>query len=142
MQRIVGWWLTYLLPWALLAHGTVNNGDDTPWILSLFCFAPIVVLGFVLLTRRWRALWSGRWFGLPHIGTFVLAARVLPIYWQRVTISGGHIGAVVDAEYGSMQPAPWHAFWAPVMTVLVFFAMLFNILSWIPRKKIRLNDII
>ena len=135
-MRIAGWLLTYLLPWTLLAHGTVNNGDDTPWILSLFCFAPVVAVGLVLLARRWGNLWSSRWLGLSHISTLVLAARVLPDYWRRVTLGGDHIAAGFSADYvHAFQPSFWHSFWAPVMTLLVLGVLFFNVLSWVPRHE-------
>ncbi len=131
---VAAWLLTYLLPWALLAFGTVTQGDDGPWMFSLFFYAPMIALGFLLLAVRWRDLPRDRWFGCFHIITLVVAARVLPAYWQRVTLARNHIGAGFSADYiGSFEPEWWHSFWAPTMTLLVFCAVLVNILAWFRR---------
>jgi len=41
-MNAIAWLLTYLLPIALVAFGTVTQGDDDPWRLSFFIFAPVV----------------------------------------------------------------------------------------------------
>jgi hypothetical protein len=131
---IVGWSLTFLLPIALLAFGTVTQGDDGPWMFSLFFLAPVVALGFLLLTLARREVPYHRIIGLVHIVTFVIAARVLPGYWLRVTLARDHVGAGFSPDVaGHFDPEWWHGFWPPVMTLLVFCAVLFNILAWMRR---------
>ena len=113
---ITGWLLTYFLPWAILAFSTVTQGDDGPWMFSLFCIAPVVALGFALLAFSWRDLSQWRWFGAFHVITIVIAARTLPGYWERVTLARDHIGAGWSADYiGSFQPKWWHFWWAPLL---------------------------
>jgi hypothetical protein len=114
------WLLRYLLPWAMLAFGTVTQGDDGPWMLSLFFLAPAVALGFVLLGIYWGRLHHRRWLGLLHVVSVLIAARVLPGYWQRVTLARDHIGAGFSTNYiQAFEPAWWHSVWAPMMSLLV-----------------------
>ena len=130
-----GWLLTYFLPWTMLAFGTVTQGDDGPWMFSLFFLAPAVALGFVLLGLYWRHLRHRRWLGLLHVVSIIVAVRVLPGHWQRVTLARDHIGAGFSTDYiGAFEPEWWHFFWAPVMTLLVFCAVLFNVVAWTRPK--------
>lgn len=130
----IGWVLTLFLPWALVAFGTVTQGDDDAWRASLFFFAPVVAVGFVLLGLSWRRLGQSRWMGCGHIVTLILAVRILPAYWTRVTLARDHIGAGFSTDYiRSFEPEWWHFYWAPVMTFLVICAVLFNVVAWVSR---------
>jgi RsiW-degrading membrane proteinase PrsW (M82 family) len=131
---IIGWSLTFLLPLAMLAFGTVTQGDDGPWMFSLFFLAPLVTLGFLLLAAAWRRLPEHRLIGLVHIVSVVVAFRMLPGYWRRVTLARDHIGAGFSPDnIGSFAPEWWHFHWAPAMTLLLFCAVLFNVLAWTRR---------
>ena len=118
-MNALAWLLTYALPLAIIAFGTVTQGDDGPWSFSLFVFAPVAAIGAVILLIRRRSLYEFRWMGLLHILTVILAIRILPGYWTRVTINHNHIGAGFDQSYeGAFEAAAWHSWWAPVMTLL------------------------
>lgn len=138
MERHVttpAWLLTYLLPWAMLASGSVTQGNDGPWMFSLFFLAPAGALGFVLLGVYWRDLRHRRWLGLLHVVSIIVAVRVLPGYWHRVTLGRDHIGAGLSTDYvQSFESEWWHSFWAPLMTLLVFCAVLFNVVAWTRPK--------
>ena len=115
----LGWLLTYALPVAIMAFGSVTQGDDDAWRASMFIVAPIAALGIGILwigrahNRRFR------WMSVIHVLTVILAIRILPGYWTRVTVGHDHIGAGFDREYvGAFQPEAWHLWWAPIMTSL------------------------
>jgi hypothetical protein len=128
---IIGWLLTYLLPLALIAFGTATQGDDSEWAGSLFLFGPIVALGIFLLLLSWSSLHKHRLLGVGHLLSLCLAIIILPNYWQRVTFGGSHIAAGMSEDYiDSFAPEPWHAFWAPVMTIFVVAVVVFNIVAW------------
>ena len=130
---IVGWSLTFLLPLALLAFGTVTQGDDGPWMFSLFFLAPAVGFGFLLLAAARRDVPEHRIIGFVHIITVIVAVRVLPGYW-RATLARNHVGAGFSPDVaGHFDADWWHCLWAPVMTLLVACAVLFNILAWTRR---------
>ena len=118
-MNTLGWLLTYTLPVAIITFGTVTQGDDDAWRASMFFFAPIAALGIGILwigrahSRRFR------WMSVIHVLTVILAIRILPGYWTRVTIGNDHIGAGFDREYvGAFEPKSWHFWWAPIMTSL------------------------
>lgn len=136
MKIIGAWLLTFLLAAALLAFGTASQGDDGPWIFSLFFAAPIAAIGFVYLGLRWRELPRYRWLGSFHIITVAIATQMLPAYWERVTFAGDHIAAGHSADYvRSFEPEWSHSLWAPVMKLLVFAAILFSLLAWLRPAK-------
>ena len=127
-MNALAWLLTYALPIALIAFGSVTQGDDGPWTLSLFVFAPVASVGAVTLLLRRDRIYDYRWMGMIHILTAILAIRILPGYWSRVTIRRDHIGAGFDQSYvGVLEAASWHFWWAPVMTglsvAIVFLAI-------------------
>ena len=131
---IVGWSLTFLLPLAMLVSGTVTQGDDDPWLFSLFFVAPVAAFGFLLLAAARQDVPRHRIIGLVHLVTLFVAVRVLPGYWQRVTLAPDHIGAGFSRDYvSSLEPDWWHPLWAPLMTSLVFCAVVFNVYAWIRR---------
>jgi len=132
---IIGWFLTYLLPLAQVAYGTAPQGDDSEWFVSLFLFGPIIALGFFLLLLSWSSLHKYRWLGVGHLLSLCLAISTLPNYWQRVTFGGNHIAAGISKQFiDSYDPEPWHAFWAPVMTIFVTAVVVFNIVAWVKKN--------
>jgi hypothetical protein len=131
---IVGWSLTFLLPLALLVVGTVTQGNDGPWLFSLFFLAPAAALGFLLLAAARREVPQHRFLGLAHLVTLLFAIRVLPAYWRRVTLARDHIAAGFSADFiRAFEPEWWHVLWAPVMTSLLLCAVLFNAYAWMRR---------
>ena len=124
-MNAVGWLLTYSLPIALIAFGTVTQGDDDAWRVSLFLLSPIAVIGCLMLSILRKKAKSFRWMGAIHIITILLAVVILPGYWARVTIARDHIGAGFNSDYvGAFEPEIWHCWWAPVMTLLVVWVAL------------------
>jgi hypothetical protein len=118
------WLLTYALPLALIANGTLNQGDDNPWCFSLFYLSPLVAVGCLTLSLRVRTIRRFRWMSLFHLVTIFLAAIILPNYWMLVTIAQDHIGAAFDSSIADIHdPEAWHAWWAPIMTVLMVWVV-------------------
>lgn len=127
--------LTYALPLAIIACGTVTQGDDGPWQFSLFILAPLAAIGAVILWIRRSDIRKLRWMSVIHIVTLIAAVRVLPGYWSRVTIAGDHIGAGFSRAYvGAFHPEPWHSWWAPTMTGLSMAIAALVIYAFIHRK--------
>jgi glucan phosphoethanolaminetransferase (alkaline phosphatase superfamily) len=127
-MNTLAWLLTYFLPLAMIAFGTLTQGDDSAWSFSLFVYAPIAAIGASILILRYKRIHDCCGMGLFHILTVVLAVMILPGYWSRVTIQRDHIGAGFDASYvGSFEAERWHFWWAPVMTgltaVIVFLVI-------------------
>jgi hypothetical protein len=114
------WLPTYFLTLALLAFGTLTQGNDGLWWISLFVFAPIAGLSILYIHCRPAATKTGLWLAAGHVGTLTIGVAVLPGYWRRVTLARDHIGAGSNADYiGAFEPARWHWCWAPVMTLLL-----------------------
>jgi hypothetical protein len=124
-MNAIAWLLTYSLPIAIIAFGTLNQGDDGPWSMSLFVFAPLALIGSVILLLRLRRIYEYSWMGVFHIITAILAFRILPAYWTNATIGGDHIGAGFDQDYiGVFEASRWHFWWAPTMTVISAFVVI------------------
>ena len=124
-MNAIGWLLTYALPVAISAFGTASQGDDGPWSFSLFFLAPISAFGAVILVSRRASLREFSRLGLIHICTAILAVSILPSYWDRATIRGEHITAGLDPSPAvTFEPAAWHVWWAPVMTILTVIVVL------------------
>lgn len=133
-MNALAWLLTYTLPLAIAAYGTVNQGDDGPWCFSLFVLAPISSVGILVLWRRREQIDRFRWMCIIHILTIILAVRILPDYWSRVTIRRDHIGAGFHPDnVGSFEPSTWHYFWAPVMTILSILTVIIVMLAFKQR---------
>ena len=133
-MKILGWLATYALPIAILAFGTVTQGDDRPWLVALLLFAPIVVIGLLILILGHRDLYRNRWFALPHVITLYAGVAKLPNYWVAVTFGGDHIGAGFSKEYlDTFVPESWHLYWAPVMTILLMMVIGLSVLAFQSR---------
>jgi len=134
-MNALAWLLTYSLPIALIAFGTVTQGDDDAWRASLFIFAPIAAFGCVVLSIRRRNVRCFRWMGTFHLVTILLAISILPAYWTRVTIARDHIGAGFNSDYvQSFEPESWHFWWAPVMTALTLWVAFLAVLAFLTKQ--------
>ncbi len=134
-MNTLAWILTYALPLAIIACGTVTQGDDGPWRFSLFILAPLVAIGAAILWVRRSDIRRLRWMSVIHIVTLIAAVRVLPEYWSRVTIAGDHIGTGFNRDYvGAFHPEKWHSWWAPTMTGLSMAIAALVIYAFIQRK--------
>ena len=132
----LAWLLTYALPIALIAFGTVTQGDDDAWWGSLFVFAPVATVGCLILALTVRSVRCYRWMSTPHLLTALLAIKLLPGYWTRVTIARDHIGAGFSPDYvGAFDPELWHFWWAPVMTALVAWVIFLAVRAFRTKKE-------
>ena len=142
-MNAIGWMLTYFLPLGLIAFGTVNQGDDGPWMVALFFFAPLALIGGLILSLRFRSLSKNWGWAVVHFLTLFLCIRILPDYWIKVTLSGDHIAAGFSSDYiGVFSAAHWHFWWAPLMTSLSVFVLLlvgFTIYQTRAQQVVALN---
>ena len=128
---VLGWLLTYLLPLALIANGTANQGDDSPWAVSFFVLSPLILLGLCLLLCTRRYWHYFRWMGLYHILSILLGIIILPQYWQNVTFNGSHIASGMSDDYiDSFEPEVWHYYWAPLLSFYLLTVTYITYQSW------------
>lgn len=122
-MQYLGWFFTFAIIPAALAFGTCNQGDDSPWLVSLLFYCPIAVLGSVLLWRGASWILADYLIVLPHLGTGLLLWHILPPYWERCTFGGQHICAGMSADYGEIKASWGHPFWAPILTAIFLFVI-------------------
>jgi hypothetical protein len=119
LQRI-GWVLSYFQIVVLIPFGSCTQGDDDPWLASLY-YAVVPVIGFILIIATSKGIRKSSLMGIPHIFTLFLIFWNTPSYWIRCTFQGQHICAGFSNDYiNGFQPVLWHRFWAPIVTMLGF----------------------
>lgn len=135
-MNALAWLLTYALPIALIAFGTVTQGDDDAWWGSLFIIAPVATIGCLMLSLTSGSIRRYRWMSVFHLVTVLLASTILPGYWVRVTIARDHIGAGFSTDYvRSFDPELWHFWWAPVMTGLVAWVIFLTVRAFRTKQE-------
>ena len=128
---VFGWLLTYLLPLALIANDTVNQGDDSAWAFGFFVLGSTIFLGLCLLFFANKYLYFCRGMSLFHIISIILGGLILPKYWQYVTFASNHIAAGMDIDYiNRYEPEAWHPYWAPLMSFFILAILYLGYLSW------------
>ena len=117
---VVGWLVSYTYVIHLVGPyaDTCTQGDDSSYLASVILSALTVLLSTTLIALGPT---RSRWFLVPHVGTLVIAAIILPGYLGRVTIHGRFIcaGSGYTGEYLTMPAAAWHRLYAPAHTLLL-----------------------
>lgn len=129
-RTVFGWILSLSLFIGIAGplFGTCTQGDDDPWLASLFVLAPVGLAGLVMAASGAKSGRRYSLFAIPHIATLMLGGQLIPIYFSQTTIKGIHVCAVREGgfEYSaSLAQQLWAPSWFIVLLVLVYVILLF-----------------
>jgi len=126
----LGWILTYIFPFILIAHGTCNQGDDTPWFFAFFYLTPFVILGLFLIFLSKEQIYNKRYLGLFHVISIIIGFLTLPQYWIKTTWLNNSLCSAMWGGFEGENVLWWHIAWSPLMTMILCIIVYFNFIAW------------
>jgi hypothetical protein len=131
-RTVLGW----ILSWTLLIgiagplFGTCTQGDDTPWLVGLFVYAPVGLIGLAIAAAGAKSGWLYSLLAIPHLATLILGVQFIPSYFSQTTMRSIHVCSVREGGDLGASASIAQQFWAPSWFGILLVVVCVVFLYW------------